>query len=219
MTIPPTLLVEHYLGELTKTPELVPHLSSYNRAFSKHKREVGDHVVFPETIDSIYEYLLASKCPRTLSTSLFSIVPTANYGSRKRLTCKVCDGPHDADDCHKRGLPFMPPSMAKKILRFNEIHGSVPKTPKKDYIQAPFKPQHTNVKSKIDPTANMATVSVPIDNTAPISSPDTKIEHEETNPTPTTVPDNDTPQDNKNLKITPAVAMADRVSITTGDRT
>lgn len=136
--------------------------------------------------------------------STLSIVPNANFGSRKRVVCALCDGPHDEDDCHKRGLPFMPPSMAKKVLRYNEIHGSVPKVPKKDLIQKPFQPRHKNTTA---PTANMALVSVPILDPSPISDPPTTsedeittVEVEETNPPA---------QDSTNHHIKPSAGLAE----------
>ena len=177
MMIPPNLLLGEYLELLNSTPALVPLLSVYNRDLAKHKRTVGDHVSFPDTIDDIYEYLLESKCPTTLTgrpvaqlgpsleTSNFSIIPTANYDSCPKVVCDLCDGPHDIDSCHKRGLPFMPPSMAKKVLRYNETHGFAPKVPKKDVIQTPFQPRHTKVK----PEAKMDVASVPLDSSPPIA--------------------------------------------------
>lgn len=121
MTVPPTLVAGRYLALLNTCPSI------YNRNFARHKREIGDHIAFPENIDDVYEHLIESK---------------------KRV-CDLCDGPHDVDSCYKRGLSFMPPSMAKKVLRYNEIHGSVPKEPKKDAIQTPFKPRYRDPKKDV----------------------------------------------------------------------
>ena len=143
---------------------LIPLLLSYNLSFARHKRDVGDHIPFTDSIDDVFDYLGESKCCTTLSAPVdtpFSVVPAANYDSRNRLVCGVCGGNHD-EDCHKRGLPFMPPAMAKKILQYNEIHGSVPKVPKTYTIHKPLKPRH---KSDMEPTgvkltADMVSLSV-----------------------------------------------------------
>lgn len=44
MTVPPTLLFEHYLSQLNQTQHLVPLLSPYHRDFAHHKHDVGDHI-------------------------------------------------------------------------------------------------------------------------------------------------------------------------------
>ena len=172
MTVPPTLLFGRYLAQLNQSQHLVPLLATYNLSFARHKRDVGDHILFTDSIDEVFDFLCESKCSTVLSVpndNQFTIVPTANYGSRNRQVCAVCDGNHTEDDCHKRGLPFMPPAMAKKILRYNEIHGSVPKVPKKDTIQKPFKPRH---KTEVTPTANMVSASLPLPDPPPITTSD-----------------------------------------------
>ena len=196
------------------TPTLIPHLGSYNRDFAKHKRLIGDHVPFPESIDDVYEFLLESKCPTELSglpsqSTALSIIPTANYTSRQKLVCELCDGNHDEDDCHKRGLPFMPPSLAKNMMRLNEVHGSVPKVPKKDVIQPPYKPRHKSVV----PAAKNASISVPIDNSPPIathpSNDETTTPLIETTPDETSNPHSPAELNDNNHIITPAVSLAE----------
>ena len=198
---------------LCQTPTLVPHLSSFNRDFAKHKRTIGDNIPFPESIDDVYEFLLESKCPTELSgppsqSTAITIIPTANYASKRRVVCELCDGNHDEDDCHKRGLPFMPPSMAKKVMRYNEVHGSVPKVPKKDVIQTPYKPRHKNVT----PTAKMASVSVPVDNSPPIpdlpKTDDISIPLVDTTTEPAEPPPPAALNDNNHI-VTPAVSLAE----------
>lgn len=202
MTVPPTLLFGRYLAQLNQSQHLVPLLAPYNLGFARHKRDVGDHIPFSDSIDEIFDFLCESKCSTIFSApneSPFTVVPTAHYGSRNRQVCEVCDGNHDEDDCHKRGLPFMPPVMAKKILRYNEIHGSVPKVPK-DTIQKPFKPRHKNDSKDVNPTANMVSASVPIPDPPPITVPlqndteDTPPDTPETTTQPNQDPVNHTTQ-------------------------
>ena len=80
MIVPPTLLFEHYLSQLNQTQHLVPLLSPYNHDFARHKRDVGDHIPFSESLDSVYDFLLESKCSTTLS------VPNCSYS----LHCPDC---------------------------------------------------------------------------------------------------------------------------------
>ena len=201
VTVPPTLFFSHYLAMLNTCPSLVPHLSTYNRDFAEHIRTLGDMVPFPEGIEEVYEYLVSSRCPVTLRTSENStfndIVPSANYGASNRRRCEICDGPHTEDDCHKRGFAFMPPSVAKKAQRYNEIHGHTPKVPKKDVLQKPFKACH----QKIEPEAKMVEASAPVPDIAPISDVPSVVN------TPTVSPDDDqpTPDDNGTLPSPPPV--------------
>lgn len=58
----------------------------------------------------------------------------------------------------------MPPALAKKVERYNEIYGNAPKVPKKDKIQNPFQPRH----AAVEPTANMVQTSVPVSDPPPI---------------------------------------------------
>ena len=220
MMVPTNLLLEQYLELLNCTPSLAPLLSVYKRDLAKHKRTVGDHVSFHETIDDIYDYILESKCPTVLTgspvshvvtsadPSNFSIIPTANYGSLPRVICDLCDGTHDVDACHKRGLPFMPPSMAKKVLRYNEIHGFAPKVPKKDVIQTPSQPRHAK-STTVKPEAKMAECSVPVDSSATtVDNPSPTIEDSPTDDMSPPIT-----ADVTNHAITPAVHMAEFQSV------
>ena len=45
----------------------------------------------------------------------------------------------------------MPPALAKKVERYNELHGHSPKTPKTDKLQNPYQARHSTIK----PTANI----------------------------------------------------------------
>lgn len=205
MTVPPTLLFGRYLAQLNQSQHLVPLLAPYNLSFARHKRDVGDHIPFPDSIDEVFDFLCESKCSTILSApddTPFTVVPTANYGSRNRQVCEVCDGNHNEDDCHKRGLPFMLPAMAKTILRYNEIHRSVPKVPKTDTIQKPFKPRHKNKVEDVKPTANMVSASVPLPDPPPVTILDP--DDTENAPSDHTEPPTQPNQDPINHKINPA---------------
>ena len=109
----------------------------------------------------------------------------------------------------------MPPSMAKKVLRYNEIHGFVPKVPKKDVIQTPFQPRHDKI-STVKPEAKMADCSVPVDSSPPIYS----FDPTDDNPSPPTTedpPTGDMPppitEDVTNHALTLAVNLAEFKSI------
>lgn len=188
VTIPSTLFFSHYLELLNTCPSLVPHLSVYNRDFAEHLRTAGDQTPFPEGIDEVHEYLVSSRYPLTLNPSVDthsdSIVPVANYGSSNRHRCEICDGPHDEDNCHKRGFNFVPPSIAKKAQRYNEVHGHSPKVPKKDTLQKPFRARH----KKVEPAANVVEKSDPSPDKPPISQVPTEIN------APPTYPDEDEPR-------------------------
>ena len=98
----------------------------------------------------------------------------------------------------------MPPALAKKVQRYNELHGNTPKVPKVDKLQKPFKARHEQFK----PKANMAIASVPLEDPAPIvnSTPNTTTEEQ---PTPVeNLPD---PPDveHKEEKITPSGRKAE----------
>ena len=122
-----------------------------------------------------------------------NIVPTANYGASNRHRCEICDGPHSEDDCYKRGFDFLPPSVAKKAQRYNEIHGHTPKVPKKDVLQKPFKARH----QKIEPAANMVEISAPEPDNAPISDVPSVVN------TPNVSPDEEDPPANDNDTLGP----------------
>ena len=172
VSIPPTLFFDHYLAQLNKCQGLTPHLAEFNRNLAKHLREKGDSVPFHDTIADVYLHLIDSKCPTTLFCDEYNnsaIVPSANFGAKNQVVCELCDKPHNVDNCHLRGTAFMPPALARKVIRYNELNGSSPKIPKKDKLQAPFRPRHNQFK----PKANMASGSVPAPDNAPIPSPDT----------------------------------------------
>ena len=155
ITIPPNMIVRHYLLQLNKCNDFKTILVPYNRDIAKHLRDKGDSTPFPESIGDIHDFLIESKCPSTLyfdhNETTANIVPTANYASTNRKICDVCDKSHDSDDCHIRGPAFMPPALAKKVERYNELHDNVPKVPKVDRLQKPYQARHQKVK----PTANM----------------------------------------------------------------
>ena len=148
------------------------HLAPYNRDLANHLRQFGDSIPFGETIADVYRHLVDSKCSTTLLLSddhSLAIIPSAKYGSRPRQVCKVCDKNHNTDDCHIRGTAFMPPSLARKVIRYNELHGSTPKIPKQDKLQVPYRTQHQAPKA----TANMVEASVPSRDAAPIPTSST----------------------------------------------
>lgn len=133
-------------------------------------RTHGDTVPFHETIVDVYRHLIDSRCSTTLivpEENSYEIVPSVHYGSKPRPVCEVCDKTHEAEDCHLRDAAFMPPSLARKVIRYNQIHGSIPKVPKKDKLQVPFKPRHFKPK----PTANMASASLQNNEVTPIVAP------------------------------------------------
>ena len=59
----------------------------------------------------------------------------------KALQAKYCDccnrKGHVSDQCHARGINFLPPTMQKKVRQFNLLHGDNPKIPPKDFLRAP----------------------------------------------------------------------------------
>ena len=144
--MPHTTFFEHYLTQLNKCNDMRTYLAKYNRNFAKHLREKVDGVQFHETIGDVYTYLTESKYPSTLLVYNNQIVPTANLGASSTIECEVCsviiptanagyyqkkvcdlcDKQHDVDDCHIRGTVFMSPALAKKVERYNEVHGNVP---------------------------------------------------------------------------------------------
>ena len=221
ITMPPTMFFEHYLSQLNKCDEMRTYLAKYNRNFAKHLREKGDDVPFHETIGDDYTYLTESKCPPALTVQNNHIIPMANLGSSNpvecelcsaiiptenaansnRKICDLCDKKHDVDDCHIRGTAFMSPALAKKMERYNEIHGNVPKVPKKDKLQKPFQPRHTTVAA----TANMVQSSIPTPDTPPIKDPDNEITQD---PSPTIELPPPTQPDH-NVNIVPSVGKAE----------
>ena len=205
--VPPNLLVRHYLAQLNKCNEFKSLLAPYNRDMSKHLREKGDSVPFPESLGDINAFLKHSQCPDTLTLVEHGLLqhstdflPTANYASRPRVVCDVCDKGHNTDDCHLRGLAFMPPALAKKVERYNELHGHSPKNPKIDKLQKPYQARHAHVK----PTANM--VEHQMDNeTKPTSKTENNIKIDNNNdddlPTPPAT-------DHSKSEVTPSCGMA-----------
>ena len=57
------------------------------------------------------------------------------------LTAKYCDccnrKGHFSDECHIRGIDFLPPTMRKKVEQYNLLNGNKPKVPPKDRSRAP----------------------------------------------------------------------------------
>ena len=102
----------------------------------------------------------------------------------------------------------MPPAVAKKAQRYNEVHGHTQKVPKKDVIQKPFRPRHNEFK----PTANMGQLSVPPEDEPPIPSIPTEItttqNPTEDNPSPDELPAI-LEVDHANHKIKPAGFLAE----------
>ena len=215
MMVPSNLFFSRYLKQLNRCEGLNAHLAPYDRDLANHLRNFGDSVPYGETIADVYRHLLGRKCSTTLiihNDDSLAIIPSANYGYRQRLVCEVCDKPHNTDDCHICGTAFMPPSLARKVIRYNELHGSTPKMPKTDKLQVPFRPQHQKPKA----TANMVEASVPVTDSAPIptQNPSTSPVTEVIFPTPTTnvEDDDDFPppvaQDHSTNAISPSAGLA-----------
>jgi len=79
------------------------------------------------------------------------------------MVCKACGRNHHEDNCFRRGLAFLPPSEAKRITRYNELHGSKPKIPKTDPLPRPSSPYHSprkyhDDKRKSRPAAKAAEI-------------------------------------------------------------
>ena len=176
-------------------------------------------IPFHETIQDVYDYLNESGYPRTIvmntcdsmSTSL--IVPSSNYASKDRRRCDYCDKFHDEDNCHLRGFTFMPPSLAKKIQRYNELHGHKPKVPKQEALQKPFEPKHNKIKpsAAMGSTTDETSISLPIDDPPPIASPSTPDESSPTEENPDLL---HPPRiDHTNHSIQPSTGMAEFANI------
>ena len=109
----------------------------FDRNLSKHLRDKGDNVPFSYTIADVYLHLVDSKCPTTLicdDPTNVAIIPSANFGARNQVVCELCNKHHNVDCCHLKGTAFMPPALARKVIRYNELHGSSLKLAKKDKI-------------------------------------------------------------------------------------
>ena len=164
VTMNKTIFLQTYLDQLTTVPSIVTFLADFNRRFYRHLRVHGDDVEFADTIGDIYDYLRDSKAPAALLTSsditCAPVTPSASYGNRPIMVCKACGRNHHEDNCFRRGLSFLPPSEAKRITRFNELHGSKPKVPKTDPLPRPARPFHStkreNNGKKHQPSAKAA---------------------------------------------------------------
>ena len=164
VTMNKTIFLQTYLDQLSSVPSIVMFLADFNRRFRRHLRVHGDNTEFADTIGDIYDYLRDSRAPVTLtdpsSDMNMSVTPSASYGNRPVIVCKACGRNHNEENCFRRGLSFLPPSEAKRITRYNELHGSKPKVPKTDHLPRPARPYHTSKrnddKKKYQPTAKAA---------------------------------------------------------------
>ena len=203
ITVPPNMIVRHYLLQLIRCNDFKSVLPPYNRDIVKHQCDKGDSTPFPESIGDIHDFLVESKCPTTLYFDQHepsaNIVPTANYASTNRKICDVCDKSHDTDDCHIRDPAFMPPALAKKVESYNEIHGSTPKVPKVDRLQKPYQARH----HKVQPTANMVEqlTNTPDESKDTSNNAPSTQNHIELPPPP--------PVEHEQAEVTPSCGMAE----------
>ncbi|MGB0424036.1 MAG: hypothetical protein ACPGED_06935, partial [Flavobacteriales bacterium] len=170
VTMSKTIVVQTYLDQLSSIPSVVTFLADFNRRMRRHLRVNGDNIEFSDSITDIFDYLIDSKVPTLLVKDQAicqpvsqSITPSASYANnRPKLVCKACGRNHDEDDCFRRGLNFLPPSEAKRIMRYNELHRNKPKVPKKDPLPKPSRPFHSKKKSNEKnqkPAANSAEIN------------------------------------------------------------
>jgi len=163
-----TIFIQTYLDNLSSVPSLVSFLADFNRRFRRHLRINGDDVEFNDSITDIYDYLIDSQAPTDLITSTSNpvtspLTPSASYGNRPIMVCKACGRNHNEENCFRRGLSFLPPSEAKRITRFNELHGNKPKVPKTDPLPRPSSPYHTSKRNSSNRNARPAAKLAEID--------------------------------------------------------
>ena len=61
-----------------------------------------------------------------------------NLGKKQCNACKKIG--HLADNCHLRGLKFVPPDIARSISQYTLIHGDTPTVPPKPWNTNPHRP-------------------------------------------------------------------------------